>query len=217
MDSSSKRIKLYTEDGEEVELIKGTVEQSEQVNVFESGNIIHFIDRVDVNTIQKLINLIDKKISQNIKDVTDSYTLTYVVNSGGGCVREVLRFVDYIRMIKNRYPNLKLISVATGIIASAATQMCIIAHERHITKYAKAMIHELSVGYEKRNYTHIVARFKITNMWHNDLVDVYLEHMKKNEKGEPVISREELEKLLLIESWYTAQEYVDAGFSDKVI
>jgi len=185
--------------------------------VFVSGNTIHFMDSVNIYTIQQFIKFVDKKIRDNVKHPDDEFNLTYVVHSGGGSVTDILVFVDFITMTRKRYPNIKFTSVITGIAASAASIMSIVADNKHITKYAKAMIHELSSGMSRKNYTHIKSDFKLTTMYHEDLCQIYLENIRKNKKGEPVLNKDQLETLLRNETWYSSDEYVNAGFADKVV
>ena len=185
--------------------------------VFISGNTIHFMDSVNIYTIQQFIKFVDEKIRENVKHPDDEFNLTYVVHSGGGSVTDILVFVDFLTMTRKRYHNVKFTSVITGIAASAASIMSIVADNKHITKYAKAMIHELSSGMSRKNYTHIKSDFKLTTMYHDDLCQIYLENIRKDEKGEPVLNKEQLETLLRNETWYSADDYVKAGFADKVV
>jgi len=207
---SCKRQKYMLKEADEYVLINKS-------NVYDVGNTIYFVDDVHMLSIQKFIKILDKKILENVKQLDDNYTLTYVVKSGGGSVPDILHFVDHIRMTKQRYPNVKFVSVATGIVASAASIMCVVADEKNITKYAKSMIHELSSSMPRKNFTRIKSDFKLTNMYHNDLCDIYLANIRKNSDDQSVLSRVELEKLLLDETWYSAEEYVNAGFADKVL
>ena len=183
--------------------------------VYDAGNTIYFLEEVNVVNIQKFIRLVEHKLKD--KDYNEEINLTYIVNSGGGSTFDKLLFVDFIRLTKKKYPNLKFTSVATGAIASAATTMCLIADERLITSNTTSMIHELQAGISRRTITHIKSTKKMFEMLHKDCINIYMEHINKDENGNPKTSREELELLLLKETYYTADEYVKAGFADRVI
>ena len=47
-------------------------------------------------------------------------------------------------------------------------------------------------------------------MLHNRIIDIYMEHNKKNNK-------EDLLDLLKNETWFSAAEYIEAGFADDII
>jgi ATP-dependent protease ClpP protease subunit len=194
---------------------------------------IHFNSHVSGDTICRFKKLIAEMINDNLhflirndKDSKDSkesndeiehddFTITYIVNSGGGCVHSVLDFVDYIDYQRSIYKNLKFTSIATGMVASAGTTMCAIADNRKITKSAFAMIHELSTGMGRSNYTKIREYAKCLDKIHECLVNIYLRCLNISYDNEE--ARKELEKKLLDETWMTAQEYLDAGFVSEII
>lgn len=179
------------------------------------NNTINFMDNVNKISIQKFIRYVEKILSDKPSD-TDT-TITYIVNSPGGSVSSVLLFVDFIKITKEKYPNVKFVSIATGCIASAATIMCIVADTKYITKYAKAMIHELSNGVRNSTFTHISSSVNHSIMSTKKLNNIYLNNIRKNKKGKPMISRRKLDKLLTNETWFDSYDYVKSGFADEVL
>jgi ATP-dependent protease ClpP protease subunit len=158
---------------------------------------------------------LNKIIDDNDDDDNDEFVITYIVNSGGGSVHAVLDFVDFINYQKSIFSNLKFTSIATGLVASAGTTMCIVADYRKMTKSAFAMIHELSTGVSRSNYTKIRTYSDFLDKLHKRLVDIYLE--SRGFSIEDDIERTRLEKELLEETWMTAEEYKSAGFVSEII
>jgi ATP-dependent protease ClpP protease subunit len=188
---------------------------------------IHFNAHVDGETItriKKLISIIVDKDKDNLVKLDKDgkppverandppVNITYIVHSPGGSVHDVLDFVDYVNLLRCTYHNIRFTSIITGMVASAGTTMCIIADEKQMTRFAYAMIHELSTGMARTNYTKIMTHAEFIQNLHNDLVTVYLENIRPG-----VIDKDRLEVLLNKETWMTAQQYKDIGFIDDII
>jgi ATP-dependent Clp protease protease subunit len=174
--------------------------------IYTIGTEIHFTADINKETIEKMIKMISNIIDDNA-DETDELTIAYIVDSPGGCVNSVLKFVDYINMVRDKYPHVKFISIVTGLVASAGTIMSIVADKRLMTKHAHAMIHELSSG-NSGKYTQLISYTKFLTELHNTLLDIYLEHSKKDKR--------EMESILNTETWFNAQEYLEHGFIDEI-
>lgn len=189
---------------------------------------IHFNAHVDGETITRIKKLIASIVDDNKKYLVkydedgkipegqeDPFTITYIVNSPGGSVHDILDFVDYLGLLRNTFANIKFTSIITGLVASAGTIMCVVADNRHMTRYAYAMIHELSTGMPRTNYTRIQTHAEVTQKLHKSLINIYQEF-----QGIDINSSEETEKLetlLLRETWMTADEYLSHGFVHKII
>jgi ATP-dependent protease ClpP protease subunit len=202
---SSKKRK-YSEDSDTESSEKGKKYELVDPMIFSSGTEIHFTADINKFSIELLIKEFTKIIDAN--DDPNSMEIKYIVDSPGGCVTSILKFTDYIRMVKRKYPNMKIISVATGLIASAGTIMCIIADERLMTKNAHAMIHELAAG-NSGKYTHLQSHSKFLLHLHNALTDIYVAKTGK--------TFEEIEALLIKETWFDANEYLAGKFVDSLI
>lgn len=198
--------------------------------IFIAGNKeIHFNAHVDGDTITRLKKLISIVVNEN-KDKLVKYDdgvipygrekdppviITYIVNSPGGSVHDVLDFVDYIGILRNTFVNIKFTSIITGMVASAGTIMCIIADKRQMTRFAFAMIHELSTGLSRANYTRIMTHAEFIKQLHDVLVLIYLECRKI--PLDDIAKRNELELQLKNETWMTAEQYREGGFVDEII
>ena len=182
--------------------------------IYAVGNEIHFTAEINKDNIEKMIKQITKIIEKNGEKYSGKYrtgddklTIAYIVDSPGGCVSSVLKFVDFIQMVKEKHPYVEFISIITGLVASAGTIMCIVADKRMMTKNAYAMIHELSSG-RNGKYTHLMSYSEYLCGLHNTLLNIYL-------NGSPK-SKEDLEKILNTESWFNAEQYLANGFVDEI-
>jgi ATP-dependent Clp protease protease subunit len=178
--------------------------------IYSIGTEIHFTAEINKENIEKIIKEINHIIEKNEKkyrDEDEKLTIAYIVDSPGGCVHSVLKFVDYIKMVKEKYPYIEFVSIITGLTASAGTIMCIAADKRLMTKYSHAMIHELSSG-NSGKYTHLMSYSSFLSDLHNTLLDIYIEKSNK--------PREEMESILNTETWFNSQQYLEHGFIDEI-
>jgi ATP-dependent protease ClpP protease subunit len=180
--------------------------------IYTVNNEIHFTAGIDKDTIEEIIKQISMIISANKKkyeNTDDILNITYIVDSPGGSVLSILKFVDFIYTVKKKYSFIHFTSIITGLVASAGTIMCVIADKRLMMPHGYAMIHELSSG-NSGKYTHIVSHNKFLEQLHNCLADIY---MNNNFSG----TRKELEILLKDESWYNATDYKNIGLIDEIL
>lgn len=191
---------------------------------------IHFNAHVDGETItriKKLISIIvdegkdqlvkfdeNGKVPAERKNDPD-YVITYIVNSPGGSVHDILDFVDYVNVLRSTFANIKFTSVITGMVASAGTIMCVIADKKQMTRFAFAMIHELSTGVARTNYTRIMTHADFVKNLHYVLVTIYQESRKIDVNDK--IENDILEDLLLKETWMSAEQYKSLKFVDEII
>ena len=85
--------------------------------------------------------------------------------------------------------------------------MAICADKRYMTKYAHAMVHELASG-NSGKYTEMGSYMKFLDKLHDKLVNIYIDKTNKE--------REEIEKIMRKETWFTAEEYKELGFIDEI-
>lgn len=178
--------------------------------VYAVGTEIHFSAGIDKISIEEIIRLITTIVNDNVAKYTgskDKLTITYIVDSPGGSVTSVLKFVDFLKIIKDTYKFVEFVSVITGLAASAGTIMAIVADKRYMTKHAYAMIHELSSG-NNGKFTHMRSYTKFLERMHDDLVDIYV--------SKTGMDRTELEKLLGDETWLPAEKYKELKFVDEI-
>jgi len=182
--------------------------------IYALGTQIHFTSCVASHTIEKLIMVFTQVISNNIPkfgtrlDEGQYIDIDYIVDSPGGSVTDVLKFVDFLNMAKEKHPYFRFNSIITGRAASAGTIMSVVAHRRYITKNAFAMIHELAAGINGK-YSDMKSQISLYEKMHRRLLDIYID-------GNSKLSESKLEELLKLDSWFTAQEYKDLGFVDGI-
>jgi ATP-dependent protease ClpP protease subunit len=180
--------------------------------IYAIGNEIHFSTPVEKLTIQEVIRLMSTMIHEHKekfkdKGEPDPLKIVYIVDTPGGDVSAVLKFVDFISIAKQKNKFVEFISIISGTAASAGTTMSIIADKRYMTKNAYAMIHELSTG-SSGKYTELMSYAKHLENVHTRMVKIYCDVTKK--------SKEEIEGLLRKETWFCAEDYLKFGFVDEI-
>jgi len=186
------------------------VSRSEENQVYTIGNEIHFTCGITKETVQELIRQITQMIHDHKKKSgaqPDKLNIVYIVDSPGGAVTSVLKFVDFVGIVKKKYDFVEFTSIITGMVASAGTIMSLAADKRYMTKNAHAMIHELSSGTSSK-YTEFISYVKYLEKLHNRLVDIYCDKTGK--------SREDVEELLKNETWFSAKQYLKHGFVHEI-
>lgn len=174
------------------------------------GAEVHFSENVTKDSIERVIKLMTKIVydhEKKYKGEKKKLVITYIVDSPGGSVHAILKFVDFINLVKLKHPHISFVSIATGMVASAGTIMCVVADKRMATTYSQMMIHELSSG-NSGKYTQLMTYSKHLTTLHNILLDIYMKVSK--------VDRDVLEKLLGEETWCNAEDYLKLGLIDSI-
>jgi ATP-dependent protease ClpP protease subunit len=182
---------------------------SDNKMIYAVGTELHFTESISDETIEDVIRKITKIIQKNKDNHSsdDKLKISYIVDSPGGSCTAILKFVDFINLVKTKYPCVEFQSIITGLVASAGTIMCMVADKRLMTRNSHAMIHELSSG-NSGKYTHLMSYTKFLESLHAKLVNIYVEKTSK--------SKEEIEELLNTETWFDADSYLSYGFVDEI-
>ena len=211
MSANNKR--KYTDSSDDENVMKmpkmvNPIRQHEN-QVYTIGNEIHYTCGVSKDSIQEIIRQMTQIIHDHKKKHGDSEKLviTYIVDSPGGAVTSVLKFVDFLDITREKYPFVEFVSIISGMAASAATIMSVVADKRYMTKNAHAMIHELSSGTSSK-FTEFVSYSKYLKKLHKCLVNIYCQKTNK--------TVDEIEDLLRNETWFSAEQYLKHGFVDKI-
>lgn len=184
-------------------------ESIENIKIYSVDNEIHFSDGINKISIQYVIREIQKIIDTHKKKNKDKkLVITYTIDSPGGSVLSVLKFVDFINIVKKKYKFVEFVSVITGLAASAGTIMALSADTRKMTKNAYAMIHELSSG-NSGQYSHLASHMIFLNQLHENLLSFYIDATGK--------TKEEFENWLIKEKWCSAKEYKEMGLISEII
>lgn len=179
--------------------------------IYTFGKEVHFsagIDKLSIEILIKHISAIIHTYSKEYKSQNETLEITYIVDSNGGSVTAVLKFVDFVEMTRSKYPHIKFKSVISGLAASAGTIMACVADVRLMTNNATAMIHDLS-GSNVGSYTQMMSQVDFIKHLNNSLVNIYAKKCKK--------TTEELTELLKTNKWFNAQQYLEYGFIDSIV
>lgn len=179
--------------------------------IYTLGKTVYFsseIKKITIEILIKHIGVIIEEFHEEYKAKGEELLITYIVDSPGGSVTSVLKFVDYISMAKKNYQMVKFKSVISGLAASAGTIMACVADKREITKYAKAMIHDLSTQ-NGGSYTQLMAHSEFLKDLNDTLIDIYHLHCNR--------SKEELAELLKSNKWFNSKQYLEFGFVDSIL
>ena len=178
------------------------------------NNEIYFTADVDGYSIEQLIREfhiviqnLNKTNTNGLNVNKDKKKIILYIDSPGGTLKDCFKFVDFIDIIK-RVHNVHLVTVCTGMVASAATIMAIVGDERYVTENVTCMIHELFGG-TIGTYTQLSSGMKRLSIYHDKLINIYLSHNKN-------ISRNKIIDLLKNETWFTSKEYIENGFADDI-
>jgi ATP-dependent Clp protease, protease subunit len=191
-----------------------------QHELYRSHNEIWFSHLINNETINKLIKLVyevihDDKLSA-YRENNDLEIILHI-DSGGGIVSSAFKFIDFIQQLQKR--NIKLRTIINGKACSAATLIALAGNKKQITKHSYAMIHELS-SVTWGNYTQMKSYQRHLDTIHEFIVQLYLQqnniYNKANDE-EQAKHKDEIEKIMLKETWFTADEYKQKGFVDEII
>ncbi len=139
---------------------------------------------------------------EQLARVADAPTLRVEINSDGGVVTEGMAMYNALRAFRGHK-----IGVVTGIAASMASVVLMACDEIRVSKGAFIMIHDPSGGASGRAADLRDAADNLEQM-HSELLDIY--------EARTGIERGKLEKFLDAETYFTAEEAVEAGIADKV-
>lgn len=196
-------------DNKKINRDKFKLVDDDDVHIYKVGNEIQFSSPITLESIQKIIKLIGEMVYEHQKiNKSKELTISYTIDSPGGSVLSILKFVDFINGVKKKHPNIKFVSIITGLAASAGTIMALTADRRVMTKNAYAMVHELSSG-NSGKYTFLASHMEFIDQLHDKLVNIYVESTGK--------SVEDIEAIMKKETWFSATQYKNMNFIHEII
>jgi len=131
-----------------------------------------------------------------------------IVNCYGGNTDMSIQMIDTLNYIKSM--GKKVITICTGIAASAGFDIFVIGDERKVTKYSSLMAHRYSWG-SYLKHPDLVAKRKAEDWAFETQIQIF-----KDSLG---WSRKRILKLLLSkdDKWYTPNEALDLGIATELI
>lgn len=127
--------------------------------------------------------------------------LTVLINSGGG---SVMAGQEIYSMLRDRTD----VEIKIQSLAGSAASVIAMAAKSEISPVAMIMIHNVSISGASGDYHDMQKNVEILKQMNSALAKAYAEKTGKSE--------EEILKLMDRETWLTANQAVEMGFSDKV-
>ena len=144
------------------------------------------------------------KFLKELNSLEDVDEITVKINSPGGIVSEAIA----IRTNLMKHPAKKIIDIE-GCCDSAATLIaCMPGARVRMAKGGEYMIHRCSGG-ARGNADKMLSAYNSMMQTDKDMADIYAERTGK--------TAEECLKLMTAETWYGAEEAMEAGFVDEII
>ena len=168
------------------------------------NNVYFYGDITESNALELNSTLfeIDRKLSitKEFLDVTPVINLR--INSYGGSLFAGLATVDCIRNLKS-----DVHSYIDGAAASAATIISTVCKKRHIGKYSKMLIHQLSsMSYGK--YTELEDDMENNKNLMDTIKAIYKAHTK--------VPMKKLDEILKHDLWFDANKCLQLGLVDEI-
>jgi len=168
------------------------------------NNVYFYGDITESNALELNSTLfeIDRKlcITKEFLDVTPVINLR--INSYGGSLFAGLATVDCIRNLKS-----DVHSYIDGAAASAATIISTVCKKRHIGKYSKMLIHQLSsMSYGK--YTELEDDMENNKNLMDTIKAIYKAHTK--------VPMKKLDEILKHDLWFDANKCLQLGLVDEI-
>ena len=141
------------------------------------------------------------KSFRNSLDKEDADTYNVIINSPGGVVTDAMAIHDLLVDLQSKGKIVN--TIGRGLIASSATLILMAGNKPEMSANSMFMIHTVSGGTwgtvdQIENYAVAMRKFN------NQIVDLY-----SNRTG---LSKDELNNMMVKETWLTAQEALDQKF-----
>lgn len=130
-------------------------------------------------------------------------TVRVIINSEGGSVFDGFDIYNQLKALDN-----KIITEVRGMAASIASLIMLAGNEIELSQASTVMIHR-AMTMAMGNSEDIEKQVKVLNTIDDVLVTIYA--------ARTGMDREEVENLLSEETWFTAEEAIEAKLADKVI
>lgn len=136
-------------------------------------------------------------------EIRDSKSIKVLLNSPGGDVSEGISLYNLLSGVRS-----KLTVEVMGIAASAASVIALAGKELVMGEGTYLMIHD-PWGIAMGNADDMLKMADVLEKMRGQFAEIYAKHSN--------LSKDEALAAMADETWYTAQEAVDAGFADSVI
>jgi hypothetical protein len=204
---TSKKRKLSADDDDDGDTDAGILQLFKQSGeIYVNNNHIHFNDDITRHTMFQLakeLRSLAKSLQLRALNFDIPLQPIYLhISTDGGEISAAFSLVDCMKSLK-----VPVYSVVDGFVASAGTLITLAAEKRFIRPNAYMLIHQLSSGvWGKMN----AIEEQVGNMKKlmKHLTEFYLAHTKLKAKA--------LERLLLTDVTWNAQESIAKGIVDEI-
>jgi len=176
--------------------------------VYSIGNRIRFSGPTTVKSVKNMIDLIEIKINSHFKKSSNKLTITYVIDSTGGGMIEVFKFINFIIESKEKHPSLRYESIITGSTAGSGTIMAIAADRRMISHEAHAMICKIDTHVNGR-LGDMVRHKNFLKQIHHKMIQIY-SYISR-------IEYDKVEEMMKNGQWFNPTKYLEFGFVNEIV
>lgn len=177
-------------------------DEKEESSIKVFDNCVYFYAEVSKDNILVLKEKLDEAKKNANENQFKKKTIYLYINSGGGCAYSG---ISGLNMIKS-YPC-RIITIADGIVASAATLLFLAGKKRYITQFSHLLIHQVSTEFYGK-YTELKDEVKNSTY----LMESFKEFYKKMTNLTPALIDEYLYKELC----FTSKECKKYGLAHKI-
>ena len=190
----NKRAKKSFRDGED----DGNDDDADD-DVQRLGCCIYFYADVSKKSVARLLREMNEAWKENVvaRGPKPHSEIIVYVHSLGGDAYAGLSAMNHLRHFPCR-----VVTVADGMVASAATLLLLGGHERRIMPHTHVLIHQLRTGFWGK-YDELKDEYRNSTLLMESLMDIYTK--------ETSIPRDELETMLRSERCMSAEECVAYG------
>ena len=176
-------------------------EDISNIKVFE--NCVYFYAEISRENILTLREKLDEATKNANENQFKKKCIYLYINSGGGCA---YAGISGLNMIK-KYPC-KIITIADGFVASAATLLYLAGTKRYITQFSQVLIHQVSTAFYGK-YTELKDEVKNST----DLMQSFRTFYKNT----TILTPELIDQYLSKELCFTSRECKKYGLAHKII
>lgn len=196
-------------------------ENDYKIFINENKNLIHFnapieqeftlelieklneLEEIELEKSRELILKLKRNSNISIKEEDYINPILLEIHSNGGFIHDAFSVVDTIKNLK-----VPVYTICKGFVASSATFISLAGKKRFITKNTFFLIHEIKDEFFG-DLSFIKDCFYNTNTLMEHIIDYYVEHSS--------LSKEEIEKHIQNEKYWTSKQCLEYGFVDEII
>jgi len=166
---------------------------------FEKARTIYITGVIEAGLVEEVIKGINY-----FMELDNKKPIHLQIASPGGSVPDGLALIDYIRNVKT-----PIHTRAIGGVASMGSLIFISGHKRVMTEMSTLMLHDMSVGTDRRQY----HQMKSMNDYHELLENNIIKVIKKYTE----LSDELIKEVMTNERWFTSKECIQYKMCDTIL